>query len=111
MADITVFNQLLIKQLTEAGGAQYATLGSLVTRQVTGALTRTWSNQYNRSQLFMKEISSDGAISTIDVIYPSSPFFLWLYPEMLRDLLIPILAYINNETLVGYNLNFAPHHL
>jgi len=30
---------------------------------------------------------------------------------MLRDLLIPILAYINNETCVGYSLKFAPHHL
>jgi hypothetical protein len=59
----------------------------------------------------MKEISSEGAISTIDVIFPSSPFLLLLHPEILRDLLLPILVYINNETCGGYNLNFAPHHL
>jgi hypothetical protein len=46
-----------------------------VTRQATGALSRTWSDQHNRSQLYMKEISSGGLISTVDVIYPSSPFF------------------------------------
>ena len=59
----------------------------------------------------MKEISSGGAVSTVDVIYPSSPYFLWIYPEMLRDLLLPILAYANNETTVHYNLTWAPHHL
>jgi hypothetical protein len=111
MVDITEINELIIKMLTAAGGEQYATLGSLVTRQVTGSISRTWSNQYNRSQLLMKEISSGGAISTVDVIFPASPFFLWLHPEMLRDLLIPVLAYGNNETNDPYNLTWAPHHL
>jgi len=111
MADITDLNEMLITLLTKTGGEQYATLGSLVTRQITGALSRTWSNQFNRSQLYMKEISSDGDISTVDVIYPSSPYFLWLHPEMLRDVLIPILAYGNNETTIQYNLTWAPHHL
>ncbi len=111
MADITDSNQMLIALLTKTGGDQYATLGSLVTRQVTGALTRTWSDRYNRSQLFMKEISSGAAISTVDVVYPSSPFFLLLHPEMLRDLLLPVLAYGNNETNDPYNLTWAPHHL
>jgi hypothetical protein len=32
----------------------------------------------------MKEISSDGDISTVDVIYPSSPFWLLLAPDTLR---------------------------
>jgi len=45
------------------------------------------------------------------VIFPSSPFFLWLHPEMLRDVLIPILAYANNETNIRYDLAWAPHHL
>jgi hypothetical protein len=111
MADITDSNQMLITLLTKTGGEQYATLGSLVTRQVTGSLSRTWSDRYNRSQLFMKEISSGAAISTVDVVYPSSPFFLLLHPEMLRDLLIPILAYGNNETNDPYNLTWTPHHL
>lgn len=111
MADITDSNTLLITMLTNTGGTQYSLLGSLVTRQITGALTRTWSNKSNRPQLYMKEISSDGDISTVDVIFPSSPFFLWLHPEMLRDVLIPVLAYANNETNIDYNLAWAPHHL
>jgi hypothetical protein len=111
MADITDTNQLLIRMLTEAGGEQYSLLGSLVTRQVTGALSQTWSNQQNRSHLFLKEISSSGNINTVDLIFPSSPFFLWLYPDRLRDVLLPVLAYGNNETNDAYNLAWAPHDL
>jgi len=111
MADITDSNQMLITLLKNSGGDQYATLGSLVTRQITGALSRTWSNTQNGPQLFMKEVSSAGDISTVDVIFPSSPFFLLLHPELLRDVLIPILEYGNNETTIKYNLAWAPHHL
>ena len=111
MQDVTDSNLLLATLLTNTGGNQYASLGLLVVRQVTGSLTRTWSSQQNRSRLYMKEISSDGDVSTVDVIFPSSPFFLWLHPEMLRDLVLPILAYANNETTIDYNLPWAPHHL
>jgi hypothetical protein len=111
MADITASNELLMTLLTNTGGNQYSLLGSLATRQITGSVTRTWSYKQNRSQLYMKEISSDGDVSTVDVIYPSSPYFLWLHPEMLRDIIIPVLAYANNETSIEYNLPWAPHHL
>jgi hypothetical protein len=111
MADITDSNEFLITLLTNIGGNQYSLLGSLVLRQITGALTRTWSVKQNRPQTYMKEVSSGGAISTVDVIFPSSPFFLWLHPEILRDVLIPVLAYANNETDIDYNLSWAPHHL
>ena len=111
MADITDMNELLITLLTNTGGEQYATLGSLVTRQITGAYHEHGLIYTISSQLYMKEISSDGDVSTVDVIYPSSPYFLWLHPEMLRDILIPIHAYGNNETTIDYNLAWAPHHL
>jgi hypothetical protein len=111
MVDITESNELLIRLLTDAGGDKYALLGSLVTRRISGSITRTWSDIQNRPQTFMKEISSDGDVSTVDVIYPSSPFWLYLQPEILRDLLLPILAYANNETSIEYNLPWAPHHL
>ena len=111
MADITDSNELLMTLLRNTAGEQYSLLGSLAVRQITGSMTRTWSSEQNRSQLYMKEISSDGDVSTVDVIYPSSPFFLWLRPELLRDLLLPVLAYANNETTIDYNLPWAPHHL
>ncbi|CAD7940739.1 unnamed protein product [Amoebophrya sp. A25] len=48
--------------------------------------------------VFVKEISSDGDISTVDVIAPMSPFLLYFNPRLLTDLLEPVLRYANNET-------------
>jgi len=64
----------------------------------------------------MKEISSDGDVSTVDVIYPASPAIFVMNPELFRKILIPIMVYGNNETNiygkgVDYNLAWAPHHL
>ena len=46
----------------------------------------------------MKEISSDGDVSTVDVIFPSSPLIIYINPDIFRRLLLPILSYANNET-------------
>ena len=66
---------------------------------------------------FMKEISSDGDVSTVDVIYPASPFFLATRsPEALKRMLKPVLLYASNATAPygapqPYDLAWAPHHL
>jgi hypothetical protein len=71
----------------------------------------------SESWVFMKEISSDGDVSTIDVIYPASPFFLATSsPETLRRMMLPLLVYANDGTKVygddvPYTLQWAPHHL
>lgn len=46
----------------------------------------------------MKEISSDGDLSTVDVIYPAAPFFIHQSPGLLDLMMRPLLAYANNET-------------
>ncbi|KAJ7634847.1 hypothetical protein FB45DRAFT_1142317 [Roridomyces roridus] len=43
--------------------------------------------------LFMKEISSDGNMNTVDVIFPASPIFHYLYPELGMALLEPLYRY------------------
>jgi hypothetical protein len=111
MVDITNTNEMIITSLKNSGGDQYVALASLITRQVTGALTQTWSNEQNRAQVFLKEISSSGNINTVDLLFPASPLFLWLQPATLRDALIPVLSYVNNDTNVKYNIVWAPHHL
>jgi len=60
---------------------------------------------------FLKEISSDGDLSTVDVIFPASPILLYANPELINCLVVPLLAYANNETYMPYNLSWAPHHL
>lgn len=42
----------------------------------------TWNHVINETWIFMKEISSDGDVSTIDVIYPAAPLILYENPEI-----------------------------
>jgi hypothetical protein len=43
--------------------------------------------------LFLKEISSNGNMQTVDVIFPSFPFFLYTNPRWMAYLLQPLLEY------------------
>jgi len=49
------------------------------------------SNPY----VFLKEISSDGNVNTIDVIYPMFPIMNFLDPTWIKMLLAPIAAYLD----------------
>ena len=103
--------------LRKVGGTEYAMLGSLSYRQVLGACAVVYNPILHTPWVFIKEISSDGDVSTVDVIYPASPFFVYAAPDLLRVLLIPVLAYADNATAAygpgGYEYTkpFAPHHL
>lgn len=107
----TTFDRSLVNELEQAGGQKYATIAALAYRQCAGGTKLVWNTKENKLWYFMKEISSDGDLSTVDVIYPASPFFLHFNPELLRLLLVPLLEYANNETSVLYNFPWAPHHL
>jgi len=101
----------LVDKFTSFAGDQFATVASLAFRQTTGALKVVYNDKKQEPWVFLKEISSDGDINTVDVIYPAAPFFLVFAPETLRLLIMPLLAYANNETNIPYNLSWAPHHL
>ncbi|KAK7695932.1 hypothetical protein QCA50_000571 [Cerrena zonata] len=53
------------------------------------------SGAFNASDvlLFMKEISSDGNVNTVDVIFPSWPLFLYTNPTLGKQLLLPLFEY------------------
>jgi hypothetical protein len=36
---------------------------------------------------------------------------LWLNADLINMMMVPLLAYANNETYIPYNLTWAPHHL
>ena len=102
----------VLTDLTSKAGPRYATLAALAHRQVMGATTSVWNQDKQEAWVYMKEQSSDGDVSTVDVIFPASPFYLYLSgAEQLRLMLLPLLAYANNETEVSYGLPWAPHHL
>lgn len=57
-------------------------------RQAFGSLQVAQGSR--QAYLFIKEISSDGDIQTVDVIFPAHPIFLYLNPELLKLLLDPL---------------------
>jgi len=105
------FDQTLLDSLTKVGGNKFATIASLAYRQALGAMKLVWNSNTNTPWYFLKEISSDGDLSTVDVIFPAAPLLLYLNPELLLLQLMPIMAYANNETSNKYPYAFSPHHL
>eukprot|EP01125_Pyxidicula_operculata_P012595 TRINITY_DN4140_c0_g1_i1.p1 TRINITY_DN4140_c0_g1~~TRINITY_DN4140_c0_g1_i1.p1 ORF type:complete len:704 (-),score=160.03 TRINITY_DN4140_c0_g1_i1:35-2146(-) len=114
LSNAEAYDHKLLIKLAQVGGDEYATLGALAFRQVMAGSKLVWNTQLQQSWYFMKEISSDGDLSTVDVIFPASPFFIYTNPTLLAKLLLPILAYGNNETsnsYYNYTNVWAPHHL
>jgi hypothetical protein len=87
-----------------AAGPDYLVLTSLAARQAFGATQLVGTT--NKPYLFLKEISSNGNAQTVDVIYPSSPIFLYLNPELIKLLLDP--HFENQES--GHYPNRWPMH-
>ena len=91
----------------KAGGAKYEALCVLSLRQAYGA-TELAVGPDNTPWAFLKEISSDGDTSTVDVIFPASPVWIYLDPQYLSLLLRPIFGYPASGQ---WTARFAPHDL
>ncbi|SAM86279.1 probable glutaminase A [Ustilago bromivora] len=80
-------------------GDKYAAITQLSLRQAFATFEITVSKdskgKYNTSDtlLFLKEISSNGDMSTVDVIFPLFPLLSYTNPDLLRDLMLPIFEY------------------
>ena len=115
-AEINEKNSEIFGDLQSKYGLKYALVCTLSYRQITGGLKVIYNDRIDNEWIFIKEISSDGDIDTVDVIYPFSPFLLYYNSNLLKNILVPLLIYSNNGTFeygnpVYYNLNWAPHHL
>ncbi len=88
------------------GGPHYAALTALTLRQAIAGteLTGTKGNPY----LFVEEISSSDNVSTVDILYPSMPAFLYTNPELVRYLLAPVIYYCESGLWPAL---YAPHDL
>jgi len=89
-----------------AGGEQYAALLALSLRQAYAGTELVSRN--GKPWVFLKEISSSGNMSTIDLVYPCMPVFLYADPAYLGLLLAPILEYPEHG---GWPKPFAEHDL
>jgi Domain of unknown function (DUF5127)/Domain of unknown function (DUF4965)/Domain of unknown function (DUF1793)/Domain of unknown function (DUF4964) len=94
------------RDATRAGGPKYAALCALAFRQAYAATELV--SRGGKPWAFLKEISSNGNMCTVDVIYPSMPVFLYADPEYLGVLLAPLLDYVEKHP---YPKTFAPHDL
>lgn len=101
------FDDRLMAGLTRVGGEKYARLASLAYRQTVAAHKLT-ADLDGTPLLFSKENFSNGCIATVDVTYPSSPFFLLFNPELLRAQIRPVLDYAATGR---WKFPFAPHDL
>lgn len=90
----------------DAGGDAYLALTTLAVRQAFGATQLVGSK--DKHYLFMKEVSSNGNTQTVDVIYPSSPIFYYLNPELVKLMLDP---HFENQESGHYPNQYAIHDL
>ena len=101
------FDEKLLTELEKVGGTNYSRLAGLVYRQCLAA-HKLVASEDGQSLYFSKENFSNGCIDTVDVTYPSAPFFLFFQPKLLRAQLVPILDYAASER---WKFPFAPHDL
>ncbi|GAA3455274.1 hypothetical protein GCM10018962_71070 [Dactylosporangium matsuzakiense] len=85
---------------------QYAALCSLAVRQAFGGTELV--SRGGAPWVMLKEISSNGDFSTVDVMYPAFPAYLRLSPRWLELLLAPLFDYTEVR---GFAKPFAPHDL
>jgi len=105
--DSEKFDEELLMDLEASGGKKYAALSALVFRQCVSAHKLT-ADPAGMPLLFPKENFSNGCISTVDVIYPSSPFFLLFSPALTKALIQPVFSYASSTR---WKFDFAPHDL
>ncbi|AEU35316.1 glutaminase family protein [Granulicella mallensis] len=101
------FDKELVADMERVGGKDYARLTALAYRQ-TLAANGFAADVDGRPLQFPKENFSNGCISTVDVLYPSAPFFLFFNPALLEAQLKPVMDYAASGR---WRWPFAPHDL
>lgn len=96
----------IVTDAKAAGGDNYSALCSLALRQAFGGTELVGTP--DKPWLMLKEISSDGNVSTVDVVYPASPAFLYTSPLLLKLMLDPLLDYAETG---GWPKDFAEHDI
>jgi hypothetical protein len=80
-----------------SSGQKYSDIVTLSTRQAYAGIDLTIPHDsLDTSDVlaFVKELSSDGNVNTIDVIFPALPMYYVMEPEYIRLLLEPVMRYL-----------------
>ena len=107
----TKFDSLIQATGISSYGSNYSDILALSVRQVYGGIEITIPNESldtSQTRAFIKEISSDGNINTVDVIFATFPIFYLLSPDYIKLLLDPILEYTGST---AYDKPYAVHEI
>ncbi|KAJ5167661.1 uncharacterized protein N7482_003255 [Penicillium canariense] len=110
-AESTQFDDLIQDTGTSSHGSNYSDILALSVRQVYGGIEVTIPNDSldtSDTRAFIKEISSDGNINTVDVIYAAFPIFYILSPEIIKLLIAPVFEYMGTS---AYTKSYAVHEI
>ena len=87
----------MVTRAKAAAGQKYADIVTLSARQAFGGIDVTIpedTKDTNDVLAFVKELSSNGNLNTVDVIMPAFPIYYVLDPDYIRLLLEPIMRYL-----------------
>lgn len=101
------FDTRLMRDLTRIGGENYARIGALAFRQ-TLAAHKIVQDKNGAPLAMSKENFSNGCIATVDLIYPTHPFFAVFGPTLGKAALVPVMNYAQSPR---WKFPFAPHDL
>jgi len=101
------FDAELMADVTAAWGEDFAHLCALAFRQTLGG-HKLCADIDGSPLYFSKENFSNGCIATVDVTYPSAPFYLLFNPVLLEGMLTPIFQYAGTPR---WKFPYAPHDL
>ncbi|OMP82317.1 hypothetical protein BK809_0006627 [Diplodia seriata] len=90
-----------VQSIGEAsGGSNYTAILELSVRQIYGGIDIVIDNStLDTTKPFatIKEISSNGNANTVDIIFPTFPFFYMFNPEFIKLLLDPMMTYLATD--------------
>ena len=90
------FRRTFLTTAENAGGEKYAELLELSYRQLIAAHKLAVDTE-GQIIFISKECLSNGCAATVDVTYPSAPFFMLYSPELLKGMLRPIFKYAESD--------------
>ncbi|KAK4194579.1 hypothetical protein QBC40DRAFT_319021 [Triangularia verruculosa] len=99
-------DQRIENDSVEAAGKNYSLITTLALRQTFGAFQ--YGGTPEKPYIFLKEISSNSDIQTVDVIFPAFPIFVYLNATLSRYLLDPL---FEHQESGAYPNKYAEHDL
>ncbi|PQE33344.1 putative glutaminase protein [Rutstroemia sp. NJR-2017a WRK4] len=102
----SIFDKKIETDSLATAGPAYQTITSLSARQAFGSLQLVGNDTH--PYIFMKEISSNGDIQTVDVLYPLHPLLLYTNPLLLKLALDPL---FENQESGRYPNDYSIHDL